>query len=147
MKESSDWRTPIALLTGKANLNRLCGRIDILQPTSAASNPRSSPPEPSGLVTLRCAPKEKGIATPRPRNDAEPDSINEATPFDEILLEVNGKTGDLSDVLIRQAGGVEMEYRFGNWERGLPLADSMFHFHAPPGVAIVEESAGAAPSR
>src|SRR5258708_21714545 len=30
VKESADWRTPLALLTGKANLSRLCGRIEIL---------------------------------------------------------------------------------------------------------------------
>src|ERR1700681_240059 len=30
VKESSDWRTPLALLTGKADLSRLCSRIDLV---------------------------------------------------------------------------------------------------------------------
>ena len=30
MKESADWRTPLALLTGKAKLSRLCGRIELI---------------------------------------------------------------------------------------------------------------------
>ena len=28
LKESADWRTPLALLTGNAHLERLCGRIE-----------------------------------------------------------------------------------------------------------------------
>src|ERR1700720_397123 len=36
LKESSDWRTPIALLVGKADLSRLCRSIDIV--TSALSS-------------------------------------------------------------------------------------------------------------
>ena len=32
MKESSDWRTPIALLVGKADLSRLCRSIEIVAP-------------------------------------------------------------------------------------------------------------------
>ena len=57
-----------------------------------------------------------------------------------MLLEVDVKGGDLARVLIRQAGGVELEYRFGNWQQNLPLPEAMFHFQAPAGVAIVEES-------
>ena len=36
MKESSDWRTPIALLVGKADLSRLCRTIEIVGPASTA---------------------------------------------------------------------------------------------------------------
>src|ERR1700719_5432742 len=36
MKESSDWRTPIALLVGKADLSRLCRSIEIVAPASNA---------------------------------------------------------------------------------------------------------------
>ena len=32
IKESSDWRTPLAFLTGKTNLGRLCRNIEILDP-------------------------------------------------------------------------------------------------------------------
>jgi outer membrane lipoprotein-sorting protein len=147
MKESSDWRTPLALLTGKANLNRLCGHIEIIHRPSAVNASPSAPPEPPGSATLRCTPKEKGIPASRSSARGDTDAITEASPFDEILFEVDAETGDLADILIRQAGGVEMEYRFGNWQRGLPLADSLFHFHAPPGVAIVEEPSGSPSGR
>src|SRR6204780_5387661 len=32
MKESSDWRTPLALLTGKADLSKLCRSIQLVGP-------------------------------------------------------------------------------------------------------------------
>jgi hypothetical protein len=32
-----------------------------------------------------------------------------------------------------------LEYRFGNWQENLPLSESLFHFEAPAGVAIVEQ--------
>ena len=51
----------------------------------------------------------------------------------------NPKTGELSDVRILQPGGVELEYRFGNWQENLPLAESLFRFQAPAGIAIVDE--------
>jgi outer membrane lipoprotein-sorting protein len=59
--------------------------------------------------------------------------------FDEVLLEVNPESGELADVRIVQPGGIELEYRFGNWQENLPLAESLFRFEAPRGVAIVEQ--------
>ena len=61
--------------------------------------------------------------------------------FIEVLLEVDSASGDLASVRIRQAGGVELEYRFGDWQRGISLAEDMFQFHPPPGVAIVDGAA------
>src|SRR5579872_221861 len=37
LKESTDWRTPFALLTGKMNLARLCGRLNVGAPKDAKS--------------------------------------------------------------------------------------------------------------
>jgi len=36
LRESSDWRTPLAFLTGKAHLDRLCGRIELFDGTHGA---------------------------------------------------------------------------------------------------------------
>jgi outer membrane lipoprotein-sorting protein len=58
-----------------------------------------------------------------------------------VLLEVDSTSGDLASVRIRQAGGVELEYRFGDWQQGIPLPDEMFQFRPPPGVAIVDGAA------
>lgn len=139
-KESADWRTPIALLTGKADLNRLCGQLELLKTPDQLRSSASPGAPPPSLVTLRCLPKVKAPSKPAPKGGGEADVLLEGAPFDEILLVVNRETGDLSDVVIRQSGGIELEFRFGNWRRDLPLADSMFHFVAPIGVAIVEEA-------
>jgi outer membrane lipoprotein-sorting protein len=40
-------------------------------------------------------------------------------------------------VLFRERGGVEVEFRFGDWQLNPPLPDSFFHFTVPLGVAIV----------
>ena len=132
MKESSDWRTPLALLTGKASLNRYCKRIEIGDP------PHDTP----GNVILRCVPDGSPGATnnrqPNDKDDAaqalSPDSSGQ---IQVVLLEVDLQTGWLASVTIRQAGGIQMEYRFGKWEGNLEVPETMFHFVAPKGVAIV----------
>jgi hypothetical protein len=47
VKESSDWRTPLALLTGKVQLSRLCSRVDLMEQKGIAA----------GHALLRCLPK------------------------------------------------------------------------------------------
>lgn len=118
VKESSDWRTPLALLTGKADLSRLCQRIDIVNQSGI----------PSGHAVLRCVPKEG--KDPAGGND-----------FTEVFLEVDSSSGELARIQIRQPGGIELEYRFGNWKTDVPLAADLFHFEVPMGVAIVDGTA------
>ncbi len=43
VKESSDWRTPLALLTGKADLSRLCSRIDLVSQPGIPGRKESHP--------------------------------------------------------------------------------------------------------
>jgi outer membrane lipoprotein-sorting protein len=132
MKESSDWRTPLALLTGKASLNRYCKRIDFGDP------PHDAP----GNVILRCIP----AGSPDPAKNRQPNDKDDAAQALSpdaggqilvVLLEVDPQTGWLGSVTIRQAGGIQMEYRFGKWEGNLEVPETMFHFVAPKGVAIV----------
>ena len=115
VKESSDWRTPLALLTGKADLSRLCSRIDIISQTGT----------PSGHAVLRCIPKEAK-------------NLSEGNDYTEVLLEVDTSTGELARIEIRQPGGIELEYRFGNWQTDIPLSGDLFRFQVPAGVAIVD---------
>lgn len=131
IKESSDWRTPLALLTGRANLSKLCNRIDLIEQ-------KNTPP---GHAVLRCLPK--GEPKPPANSASEQDSteLPGAVDFTEVLLEVNSSNGELASVRIRQAGGIEIEYRFGDWQEGLPLPEDMFQFRPPEGVAIVDGSA------
>lgn len=118
LKESADWRTPLALLTGKAQLSRFCGRVELADiRVGAAEN-----------VGLRCLPKSAHAG------------------FTEVLLEVDGAYR-LVRVLVREAGGVETEFRFDNWAENIPLPEALFHFQAPPGVTIVDQASIAAPLR
>jgi outer membrane lipoprotein carrier protein len=114
VKESSDWRTPLSLLTGKADLSRMCSKIDLVtQPGIASAH-----------AILRCVPKgEKGAAS------------QEA--YTEVLLEVNTSSGELARIEIHQPGGIDLEYRFGNWQTDIPLTADLFKFQIPVGVAIV----------
>lgn len=118
VKESSDWRTPLALLTGKADLQRLCGRLDLVQEAGL----------PTGHAVLRCVPR---------RGETSAD----APDFTEVLLEVDASSGELARIEVRQSGGIDLEYRFGNWKSNVPLDASLFRFQVPQGVAIVDGEA------
>ena len=130
VKESSDWRTPLALLTGKADLSRLCSRIDVVHKGTI----------PAGHSVLRCLPK--GQVKPKLPSDKEASDQLSDLPgtgdFTEVLLEANTSTGELARIEIRQPGGIDLEYRFGDWQENISLADSMFHFDVPVGVSIVD---------
>jgi outer membrane lipoprotein carrier protein len=132
MKQSADWRTPLALLTGKTKLSELCSRVDLTNGT----------PGNAGNVVLRCLPRGEKSASKLAAKQDDPDAIltTPGQPFDQVLLEVNPSTGELADVRVIQPGGIEIDYRFGNWIENAPLADSLFHFEPPPGIAIVDES-------
>jgi len=122
VKESSDWRTPLALLTGKADLSRLCSRIDVVEQKGI----------PAGHAVLRCVPKEAKGAS-------------EGDNYADVLLELDTATGELARIEIRQPGGIELEYRFGNWQSDVPLAGDLFRFQVPSGVAIVDGAALSGP--
>ena len=138
VKESTDWRTPLALLTGKADLSRLCGRMELLPKDILL---------PAGHAVLRCIPKgESKLGMARGQDAGE----SPGGDYLEVLLEMDRTSGELARVLVRQPGGVELEYRFANWEINPPLEESLFHFAPPIGVAIVEapaESGGGEPRK
>ena len=115
VKESSDWRTPLALLTGNADLSRLCSQIDLLDQRGT----------PSGHAVLRCLPKQAK-------------NLSGENDYTEVLLEVDTSSGELARIEIRQPGAIELEYRFGNWQSDIPLAAGLFRFQVPVGVAIVD---------
>jgi outer membrane lipoprotein carrier protein len=123
LKESSDWRTPIALLAGKMDLSRLCRQIEIAVPGDKAGRPGDRPTSPANTV-LRCT----------PRND----SGDAGGATREVLFETDADAR-LVRVLIRQPGNVDTEFRFGDWEENITIAEAKFHFVPPAGVAIVDE--------
>jgi outer membrane lipoprotein-sorting protein len=70
-----------------------------------------------------------------------------AEDFTDVLLEVDSASGELARIDIRQPGGVDLEYRFGNWQTDMPLPQDLFRFQVPPGVAIVDGAGLTTPQR
>jgi outer membrane lipoprotein carrier protein len=120
VKQSDDWRTPLALLTGRVRLDRLCGSLALVP----AGLPGDTESATDGDQVLLC--------TPRP-------SAHELPSFKDVLLEIDANSR-LVRALIRQAGSRETEFRFADWRENLPLPEDKFRFVPPPGVAIVEAS-------
>jgi outer membrane lipoprotein carrier protein len=132
LKESSDWRTPLALLAGKADLSTLCRSIEIVSP---ASRPQGEPtaqggsdepalPLEAGDTVLRCFPRDRSGAA--------------GSASQGVLLETDADA-NLVGVVIHEPGNITTEFRFGNWQENVPLPEAKFHFRVPPGVAIVDE--------
>jgi outer membrane lipoprotein-sorting protein len=92
----------------------MCSKIDVV----------SQPNLPSGHAILRCVPKGE-------KDAASQDS------YTEVLLEINSSSGELARIEIHQPGGIDLQYRFGNWQTDIPLTADLFKFQIPVGVAIV----------
>ena len=122
VKESADWRTPIALLAGQADLGKLCRGVQLIDPAVGVDAEEKA--QASGDSMLRCIPKE---------------GAGESALRD-VLLEADPEA-HLVRVVIRQVGDVETEFRFGNWQEDVPVAEDKFHFQPPAGVVIVDEGA------
>jgi outer membrane lipoprotein carrier protein len=135
-KQSTDWRTPLALLAGEMKLSRVCARVEL---TSAEK------PATPGNSVLYCPLRGEDTKSQQPPADSS--SNNQNAPEQSVYLEVSPATGELARVLVREKGGVEVEFKFTAWRFDPPLADSFFRFDVPPGVAIVnaESAAQASP--
>jgi outer membrane lipoprotein carrier protein len=123
MNESSDWRTPLSLLVGKANLAKICRDIRVAKgDASTQSGGAGNQPAAAGDTVLRCIPRDA------PAKDTR----------QQVLLETDAQAY-LVRVVIHEPGNVETEFRFGNWEENIPLPEAEFHFQPPVGVSIVDE--------
>src|SRR5262249_15067964 len=134
-KQSTDLRTPLALLAGEMHVSRVCARVDEAVDEKA---------ELDDHVLLRCLLRaaKRGRESPGPSaQDLEDDAHQDA-----VLFEISRDTGELSRLLIRQSGGVQIEFRFEHWRMDPALPDSLFRFEPPRGVAIVNGELGAADS-
>jgi outer membrane lipoprotein carrier protein len=125
-KESSDWRTPFALLAGEMKLSRVCEKIQFAL---------DEPAESSADTVLHC--ELKGAEARTQERAATAGVSDTTTARDVVYLEVVQSSGDLARILVKSAGGVGIEFRFAGWQYNPQIADSLFHFSVPPGVAIV----------
>jgi outer membrane lipoprotein carrier protein len=125
-KASTDWRTPLALLAGEMKVSRVCARMEAA-PDQKVESPSN--------VMLRC--ELRGAATPPqdPNSPGPKPPVNEAV--ESVFLEIVKKTGELAGVTVTDPGGVGIEFHFTNWQSDPQVDDSLFQFHPPAGVAIV----------
>lgn len=125
-KQSTDWRTPLALLAGEMKLSRICARVE---PAAAEK------PDAPGNTVLYCPLRSGESKTKKGAGDS---ANNQELGADEsVYIEVVPDTGNLARIVVREKGGVVIEFKFRNWQFNPPLADSFFRFDVPPGVAIV----------
>jgi len=113
-KQSADWRTPFSLLAGEMKVSRICAKVE------------SAPDEKleaSEDIVLRC--ELRGATSPKQGGQ------------EAVLFEVSRNSGELVRVLVRDAGGVGIEFHFKDWQADPPVPDSVFRFTVPLGVAIV----------
>ena len=122
LKESSDWRTPLALLTGKADLSKLCRSIQLASPNDEKADGIDPTTVPADNNVLVCVPRDA--------------SSNDGSYH--VLLQTDVESR-LVRVVIREPGRVQTEFRFGNWQENEPIPEVKFHFQPPAGVSIVDE--------
>jgi outer membrane lipoprotein carrier protein len=125
LKQSSDWRTPLALLVGKAKLSDLCGNLQLAEPGGKYAGAAGFTPA-SGDKVLRCVPR------------GEPDKNGNA---EQVVYLETDPLAQLVRVVIHQPGNAITEFRFGDWKQNIPIAEDKFHFQPPPGVSVVDQSA------
>jgi outer membrane lipoprotein-sorting protein len=112
VKQSEDWRTPLALLTSHIKLSRLCSKISVAQD--------QKPEQPSNLL-YSCKLRDPG---------------SDATATKPVLFELSSG-GELSRIVIPQEGGIELEFSFAGWHWNPVLDKAVFQFTPPPDTVIV----------
>jgi outer membrane lipoprotein carrier protein len=120
IKESSDWRTPLALLAGSANLASLCRSLSVVKAADVPSGVQSEPGISDDGHVLHCLPKEAADS--------------------EVFLRIDSNSWVVR-LLIREPGKIETEFRFGDWEEDVAIPPEKFQFQVPPGASVVDESA------
>lgn len=131
-KQSSDWRTPLALLAGEMKLSRVCAKVE----TATTEKPATP-----GNAILYCALRGEA-SNPQPAA-SKTAQTHDNGPEESVYLEVVPDTGDLARVLVREKGGVTVEFKFENWRFNPSVPATFFRFDVPRGVAIVDGESAA----
>ena len=136
-KQSTDWRTPLALLAGETKVSRVFARVD-----PAPDQPPEKPGDAVFSCILRGSVDSKTRGTTKNTNPGEVSKLTSLAPNnggqeDTVLLEIARESGELVRIVVRNKGGVGIEFHFANWLDDPPIAEALFHFEPPKGVAIV----------
>jgi outer membrane lipoprotein carrier protein len=132
-KESTDSRTPLALLAGEVKVSRVCAKVE-----PAHNEPAASPDN----AVLYC--KLRGTESSRSKPGDAHESPQDGETGEAAFFEIVRASGELVRVKVRDSGGVEIEFQFTYWRTDPILADALFRFDPPRGVAIVDGGAHAA---
>lgn len=136
-KQSTDWRTPLALLAGETKVSRVCARVEVAT---------EQQPEKGGDVVFNCILRGSVEAKTRSAEKranaddaAKPTGrVPDGSSQDEtVLLEIGRESGELVRIVVGNKGGVGIEFQFADWVDDPAIAEALFHFEAPKGVAIV----------
>jgi outer membrane lipoprotein carrier protein len=124
VRQSDDWRAPMALLAGEGKLSKVCARVvSAIMPASGAERLGST-----NSTAFECVLKSASPILNLAANSELPP---------RVFLEIT-ETGELARVIIQSSGSVLTEFRFKDWEINPPLAEVLFRFDPPPGVVIVD---------
>src|SRR6266853_5553693 len=99
-KQSEDLRTPLALLAGRMKISRICTHVELAE---------TEKPLREGDAVLRCDVRGQGKNAGA---SASPDAAFGNDGADAVFFEVARDTGELARIIVRQAGGVAVEFRF-----------------------------------
>lgn len=143
LKNSSDWRTPIALLAENADLAKVCRNVQLVERKDETGTPVGT-----GQTRTREGSRDRSGADQSGSATTDDDSVLKCTPrakaddsgqvISNVLLTID-PAGYLARIVIQQPGDVTTEFRFGNWQENVHIAETMFHFAPPAGVEIVDE--------
>src|SRR5713101_3541584 len=125
-KESADWRTPLALLVGDMKISRVCEHV-----LPAIDETPENPEHAMLFCQLR------GAASKSPKGSLGESPSQRPLNSESVFFEIDTNSGDLVRVLVRDPGGVGIEFSFTNWRMDPQVPDSLFRFDVPKGVAIV----------
>src|ERR1039457_112646 len=100
-KQSTDWRTPLALLAGETKVSRVCSRVELAP---------DEPPEKAGDAVFTCAvrgaTKDRAESTKQgERGGPAAASANlepqQGEQEDTVLLEIAPESGELVRIVVR----------------------------------------------
>lgn len=124
-KQSTDWRTPLALLAGEMKLSKVCKKI-----AYASDEPPTTPFD----AMLDCQLRGRGRHA---NGEVLSGKTGAAEPGESVYLEVVATSGELVRIVVKDSGGIRIEFRFAKWQTDPHVEDSLFRFQVPAGVAIV----------
>jgi outer membrane lipoprotein carrier protein len=112
LKNLDDIRSPLRYLLGKTKLEKELIGLSLAPDVT---------PINAGDVVLRGTPKgmQDRIST--------------------VLLEIS-PAHQITRIVIQEVDGATTDFRFTNVEENAPIQESLFHFSAPPGVQVIEDS-------